>query len=304
MASQRVLAALVVVVGVVALGAAAGGFDQPISGSGPGEPVNQESGQGSGQSGEGVQSGADPGGSPIALPDWAFQALFMLTIGLGAILGIVWAGYLYLTDGIGGLAEIVRRTWDSFFAMGLVLAFGIVLLWVVPTESLFGAPSSSPPDPGGGGPDLQMNEDAVMPMVLLLVLAAAWVVGAVFLYRYFGDGGASSGNVETDNEPEEPMADPTTEYVAPSPRTDEDPDNPVYRAWYRLARTTGAAHERTQTPGEVADAAIDQGHPRDAVRTITDVFSEVRYGHQPITDERERRAESALQRIEGSGGDA
>lgn len=308
MPSQRVLAVLVVVVGVVALGAAAGGFDQPVGEPGEGDSidsVDQEPGEGSGSTGGGDMTGSDPADTWVEVPDWALQALFLVMLGLGPLVGLLWAGYLYATIGLDGLKRAIEQTWDSILAMAIVLLGAYVVLWVGPGEFIFGnQPQSSPPDPGGSGPDVIPDSTSVLPMFVVAGFFLLVGIFAVFHWRFFMN---RDETVETESdgswEPE-PVGDPTKSY-AQSPVTDnEGPDNAVYRAWYRLARRAGVAHDRSRTPGEVADAAIEEGLHRDAVRTITNVFSEVRYGHQPVTEERERRAESALQSIDGSGGDA
>lgn len=308
MPSQRALAALVVVVGVVALGAAAGGFDQPVGEPGQGgsvDTVDQEPGEGSGSMGSGDTVGADPADTWVVVPDWALQALFLVMLGLGPLVGILWAAYLYATGGLEGLKRVIEETWDSILAMAIVLLGAYVVLWVGPGEFIFGnAPQPSPPDPGGGGADVIPDSTSVVPMILVAGFFLLVGILAVFHWRFFMNRG---DDVETESdgswEPE-PVGDPTKSYASSAVTEEEGPDNAVYRAWYRLARRAGVAHDRSRTPGEVADAAIEEGLQRDDVRTITNVFSEVRYGHQPVTEERERRAESALQSIEGSGGDA
>lgn len=308
MPSQRALAALVVVVGIVALGAAAGGLDQPVGGPGQGESVDsvdQEPGEGSGSVGGGDMVGSDPADTWVAVPDWALQGVFLVMLGLGPLVGLLWAAYLYANGGLDGLKNVIEQTWDSILAMAIVLVGAYIVLWVGPGEFIFGnPPQSSPPDPGGGGPEVIPDSTSVVPMVILGGFFLVVGLVAVFHWRFFMNRDETVETERAGSRDPEPVGDPTMS-VAQSPVAEnEGPDNAVYRSWHRLARRAGVAHDRTRTPGEVADAAIEEGLQRDAVRTITNVFSEVRYGHQPVTDERERRAESALQSIEGSGGDA
>lgn len=75
------------------------------------------------------------------------------------------------------------------------------------------------------------------------------------------------------------------------------PANGVYRAWAALADRVGVTTPASVTPREVADRAIDAGYDREAVETLTSVFTQVRYGSAPPTEERERRARAALETV-------
>jgi hypothetical protein len=76
-------------------------------------------------------------------------------------------------------------------------------------------------------------------------------------------------------------------------------DSAVVRAWSRLADEAGI--EETQTPGEAARHAADEGLPGDAVRTIAEQFRAVRYGRADADERRERSAAAALEELDREG---
>ncbi|RJS95802.1 DUF4129 domain-containing protein, partial [Halococcus sp. IIIV-5B] len=75
-------------------------------------------------------------------------------------------------------------------------------------------------------------------------------------------------------------------------------ENGVYRAWREMTDHLDVARPESSTPGEFARAATEAGMRGRDVDELTDLFTRVRYGDERVTDERERRATSALRRIE------
>ncbi|MBV0923852.1 DUF4129 domain-containing protein [Halomicroarcula limicola] len=75
-------------------------------------------------------------------------------------------------------------------------------------------------------------------------------------------------------------------------------DNVVYRAWREMTDALDVPDPETSTPGEFQAAAVDAGMDSEDVAVLTDLFETVRYGDQPATEERERRAERALRNVE------
>lgn len=164
-------------------------------------------------------------------------------------------------------------------------------------EQVESSGSDGPDQSGGQGPTEPSLLDRLLAFLLslwpLLVLLA---VGAL-AYRYRdrirallaalvgGIGGPGGG--------------PVTE---PDPWADFDPENDVERAWVTMVRRAGLARPWTKTPGECADEAVSAGLDPEGVRTITDVFEEVRYGGAQPTDRHERRAREGLGRIGGGRG--
>jgi len=83
-----------------------------------------------------------------------------------------------------------------------------------------------------------------------------------------------------------------------------DADNAVYDAWREMTAALSVERPATTTPSEFADAAVAAGMDREDVAELTWLFEEVRYGDEPVTDERERRATEALRNIESTYAEA
>lgn len=81
----------------------------------------------------------------------------------------------------------------------------------------------------------------------------------------------------------------------------ERPSNEVHRVWLSMVDRLDVDRPRSRTPSECAAVAIDAGLDPAAVRTLTNVFEEVRYGEKPVTEERRRRARRGLERLDGGG---
>ncbi|GAA0652814.1 DUF4129 domain-containing protein [Salarchaeum japonicum] len=156
----------------------------------------------------------------------------------------------------------------------------------------------------GGSPGTNPVETVTTPPVLLLALVA---VLAVLLYLFV----RGSGDDEDAPEVREPDPEDSLGAVAAAAGTaadriesDADVENAVYRAWRDMTGHLDTASPETTTPAEFARAARDAGMDARHVDTLTDVFREVRYGDEPVTEERERRALDALRDIEAAyGGD-
>lgn len=93
------------------------------------------------------------------------------------------------------------------------------------------------------------------------------------------------------------------------------PANDVHGAWVSMVERADVDRPRTRTPGECARAAVDAGLEDEAVATITQLFVEVKYAGQALTDDRQQRARQWAERLidgaarprrgdRGSGGDA
>ncbi|MFB6140618.1 MAG: DUF4129 domain-containing protein [Halosimplex sp.] len=85
---------------------------------------------------------------------------------------------------------------------------------------------------------------------------------------------------------------------AVDPGYDSPPDNAVVRAWRRLVERVEGV-EASATPGETAERAAAVGLPDGPVHGITDEFVSVRYGREPPSPERERRADRLADRLDG-----
>lgn len=306
MATQRVLAAMVVLVGVVALGAAAAGMDDPQRAN-PSEVVGEGPGDGPGRSGTGDAPGGEQG-VMAAVPGWFAEWFMIVAAGLFSVIGAIVMAYIVWTDRLDGLLFLLGQVRDVALGVGALAVFLVVIIWFGFDFSTFtGTPEVAQPDPGGGGqPQQDQATGTGLPPVVVavgVVLVAAAAIVAVHRLRR-SDDEDEPAEAQLDLDVDEGAGEPSTPPASAKGLVEQAPDNPVYRAWYDLATTVGLAHERNRTPGEIAEAAVQQGLPSDAVATLTNVFSEVRYGHRPVTDERERRAKSALQSIDGPGREA
>lgn len=87
---------------------------------------------------------------------------------------------------------------------------------------------------------------------------------------------------------------------APWPR--RQPSNDIHRAWLAMVQRANPSNPRNRTPAEFARAAVDAGMDSDTVRTLTTLFEEVRYGGEPVTDERREVAREGLRRLDHPGG--
>lgn len=83
----------------------------------------------------------------------------------------------------------------------------------------------------------------------------------------------------------------------PEPEPEESQPPTVEEAWETMADRVFVRNRRARTPSEFARAALERGYPDDAVRKLTKVFQEVRYGRRS-RDDRTPAARSALDRIQ------
>ncbi|MFB6171112.1 MAG: DUF4129 domain-containing protein [Haloarculaceae archaeon] len=84
----------------------------------------------------------------------------------------------------------------------------------------------------------------------------------------------------------------------------EEPPTEVHRAWLAMVDRLDLDRPWTRTPDECAAAALEADMDPGAVRTLTDVFEEVRYGGAPVTEDRRRRAREGIANLgdgRGSG---
>ena len=307
---DRIRPALVVVLGVLAISAAAASMDGATSNP----TVGAGSGDGSG-SGDGTGTGFSD--SPQAQTtnaaeytfwNWLRPALTLL-FGGGAVAYLVYAAYEIWSDGIDGIRTVVKHALSTIIPAGLayvVFFLPQVLQWMnAPME-----PPSTSVAPGltegGGSSSAEAVDTATQGMPALLLILGTLVTLAVVvlllqnLLSGDDDGPAVSTGGGSDDETD--LSGPVHVDTGTA-MADVDATNDVYRAWRDLASEVDGVDLRTHTPAEVADRASERGFDQQAVRTITDLFEEVRYGQRPATSERESRARSALDRaVSGSEG--
>jgi len=126
-----------------------------------------------------------------------------------------------------------------------------------------------------------------------LAVGVAVVVGAVMLvFRRLTDDDSRAPETTkerggADRKPSDRRAPDPSGWGGP-------PANGVSHAWFTMVSALGSAATPRQTPAELARTAVDAGLPAGTVESLTELFRTVRYGGKRPTDERERRAEDAL----------
>ncbi|WP_231189745.1 DUF4129 domain-containing protein [Haladaptatus sp. DYF46] len=138
--------------------------------------------------------------------------------------------------------------------------------------------------------------DRILELLRELVRVLAWVVPIAILVGGVAVGvrfrNRLSDAVETETTPDAGPASPQM----PNP----DPSNEIERAWWSMVERFGVDRPHTKTPGECAREAIDAGGDEEAVRTLTRTFEEVRYGGEPVTDDRLDRIRHGTDRLGGA----
>lgn len=225
---------------------------------------------------------------------------------------------------LGGFALVYRYLQEPFSSIVVsgVLAMPVVGLWILlafcgrrpsPTtvDSEPGIPSTGTnetliPFLSGGGAGEATGTVVSAPSVVVLVLAGLALVGTGLVFL----AGRGDDTVGTDAPDPDPTAAPDVAAVAraagrAADRIADDAavDNEVFRAWAAMTDALDLESPETVTPAAFEAAAVDAGMAPDDVAELRRLFEAVRYGGQTPSDERERRAMSALRRIEAEYGD-
>ena len=128
-----------------------------------------------------------------------------------------------------------------------------------------------------------------------LIALAALAVGLGYRRR------RSAGSPEK-TRPTDPVGSTARKPTAESNR--EASGRPSLRTlWRTFARWVVPGRWVSQTPGDVARQAVDQGFPRGPVERLTNVFREVEYGDRSLSEERYARAKAALRALRTTGTD-
>lgn len=314
MKRDTLLAVVLALLAVVALGVAAatldsavslggGGFggvegDAPSAGDGPGDPGFSPS----------------PGGElSLATQPVCYEflreppALLVLT---GFLLGIAAIVYRDTRSAVAALAGAGAVG----FPIGLIW-WGLAICGSVSTESVFefgiaGSDEGLIPEGAAGGAGVGGGEGAASAPELLfaLVVIVALVASVGVLLLASGDDEATPGSgAAAEDDPEESERDLAavgrTAGEAADRIESSDADNEVYRAWRDMTAVLDVDRPASSTPAEFASAAVDAGVDEEPVGTLTEVFERVRYGGADATDDRERQAVAALRQIEERHGD-
>ncbi|MBO4247057.1 DUF4129 domain-containing protein [Halomicrobium sp. IBSBa] len=311
MTVDRIGPVLVVVLGVLAISAAAAGLDSPETatavGTGEGEGEGAGSSDGTGYTAEAMADTVAPNASS-PFGNWVSPVLQLLLVG-GTVAYLAWVGYRLWREGASAVPELLKHAVTTIVPAGVawLVLFGsqvFTLSWGEPRTDR--STSGSPEHLEGGGSASAVAADTAtdaLPLVALVIGAVVLVAGLVVLAsRLTPDADGSTGSVA---DAPDPSREPDTVAASRASGRFEDADaeatNVVYRAWRELESEVEDADRRTQTPAEIAARARAAGFDRDAVATLTDRFREVRYGQRPPTSERETSARSALDRLRSEG---
>lgn len=140
----------------------------------------------------------------------------------------------------------------------------------------------------GDGFGLGAGHGGLLGLLGLLVLAALVLATAYLCYRYRD---RFLGLFATDGD------EPSTDDPRPVPDGPPADDNPVFEAWHDLLSDLDVDSPETLTTRECADAAAAAGFEREEIDRLRLDFEAVRYGGQPVTDDRRKRARTARKRL-------
>lgn len=156
-----------------------------------------------------------------------------------------------------------------------------------------------PDDSASTGPEAPSLLDRLIALLTGLIpalLAVVAVIAAVGLaVRYRDRLLALVGR-------DEPAAADERSASDPDGALDGSPSHAVERAWLGMVRHLDLERPETMTTSECASAAIEAGLDREAVRSLTETYEEVRYGNRPVTDRREETAVQSQRRLDVGGG--
>ena len=156
---------------------------------------------------------------------------------------------------------------------------------------------------GSGGFDSQdssgSSSGSIPPLVVVVALVGVAAVGVGLIVW-----ATSNDELPADTVP---AVTETTEVddTHSEPTTSVEPTNVVYQAWWEMAQQTAISHTASRSPAEFETAAIDAGMNPEAVTELTHLFRMIRYGQSSVTDDAERRATAARDRLHhqsGTGG--
>ncbi len=311
---ERLLPVVLALVCVVALSLVAASVVDPADGGG-GSSVSDPTGGNDRDSGENGSSGREPFTDPgefsfsfgICLPFLLTGEFLAIVIGVGLLL---WSALAYRDDGFAASAVLVAIGFPAFF------------VWMLLTNcadqpeptSVDILPSEPAPPSIGGNASVGIADDSglviTQPSVFVVLVAATLVVGLLgYAALSSTDDDAREAEAPDDEIADEGDRRQITELgnvagqIADRLERTTGTENEVFRAWVEMTRHLPVEHPRSSTPSEFADAAVEAGVSREDVTELTELFEEVRYGGEPVTADRERRAVEALRHIEDEYGD-
>ena len=289
---------LIALLAVLALAVGAAVIDAPTATPGAG------GGSGGGSGGFfGSGSGFSLGGSPSPETAGGFPAeFFQLLLVVVGVMALVLLVLLWKEFDLGDL----RRVAVGAVVLGALLAASYFVLQLFGSDgrqrgngSGMGAGQPSFPGGGtGGAADTALQPVSTELPLVAVAVGAVLIVGLAAVLRSEDEGETDeSDSTATDASG---MAGVGRAAGRAADRIEHDTtlENGVYRAWREMTDHLDVARPESSTPGEFARAATEAGMRGRDVDELTDLFTRVRYGDERVTDERERRATSALRRIE------
>ncbi|WP_240145762.1 DUF4129 domain-containing protein [Halococcus salsus] len=295
---SRLASVLIALLAVLALAVGAAVIDAPTATPGAGGG----SGGGSGGffgSGSGFSLGGSPSPETVGEFPAEFFQLLLVVVGVTALVLLV---LLWKEFDLGDL----RRVAVGAVVLGTLLAASYFVLQLFGSDgrqrgngSGMGAGQPSFPGGGSGGAaDTALQPVSTELPLVAVAVGAVLIVGLAAVLRSEDEGETDeSDSTATDASG---MAGVGRAAGRAADRIEHDTtlENGVYRAWREMTDHLDVARPESSTPGEFARAATEAGMRGRDVDELTDLFTRVRYGDERVTDERERRATSALRRIE------
>lgn len=230
-----------------------------------------------------------------------------------------------------GIVYGVHRRHGTVEASAVFMLLFVLVFMMYPALAICGTPTERPQQDGGGDEPVIPNDsndsagvgdgtgdgdgttqtvpDVPIAILAILAILAAAAVGGVLVRRDATDDEDPFESTAADPEDEastvdvNALGDAAGRAAERIERTD-DLDNEIYRAWVEMTTHLDVEHPSSSTPGEFATAARAAGVAEDDVAELTELFERVRYGHEAVTPERERRAVEALRRIDAQYGGA
>ncbi|WP_440989792.1 DUF4129 domain-containing protein [Haloarchaeobius baliensis] len=312
---ERLLPVVLALVCVVALSLVAASVVDPADGGG-GSTVSDPTGGNDRDSGENGSSGREPLTDPgefsfsfgFCIPFLLTGEFFLIVAGVALV---CWGVLAYRDDGFAASAALVAVGFPGFFVWLLLTSCAEQ---PVPNSADLFPSDPAPPSVGGNASVGIANDSGLVitqPSVFVVLVAATLVVGILGYVAL-----SATGDEDDEEEPPEHEVDGEAELeggvtalgnvagqAADRLERDAGTENEVFRAWVEMTRHLPVDHPRSSTPSEFADAAVEAGVAREDVTELTELFEEVRYGGEPVTAERERRAVEALRHIEDRYGD-
>lgn len=298
----HVLVAVVALLSVGALAVAAATVDAPRSGD-PGYGTG--TGSGVGDDAGDAQPAPEPSNPGLGIPP------ILAVVGMIVMAIVTVVGILYLLVSLR-LSDVVRV---AIAGVAVMLVSVLIFSLIGPALPDGAAPSQAQQatnESGGGSGDLgdrrpqqeTPDDQFDLPIVLVGLLGLFALALSLTIVRFSGSEQAAAVAAAASGGDDDADGDVAAVGEAAGRAADELDDagleNAVYRAWEEMTDALEVPRAATTTPTEFADAAVEAGMSRGDVRELTDLFEEVRYGDRPVTDERERRAEAALRRIESA----